>query len=121
MSSIPKVEEWDCWNPTYPVGALVMYRDYPHKVIDAGPEQGRRLAGLHADALEDLQQKLASAEQRLGVAREALEYLEKPYTSPEISSVWKMHQEFLRRSEIAKEALATISHPNQGAEGQEEG
>ena len=40
----PVVQEWDCWNTTFCVGEIVLYHGIAHNVIDAGPEQGKRLA-----------------------------------------------------------------------------
>ena len=42
--SYPVVTEWDCWNTVYVVGEIVLYHGIEHTVIDAGPEQGKRLA-----------------------------------------------------------------------------
>ena len=42
---IPSVETWDCYNPSYGVGDMVMYHGVMHRVIDAG-KQGLRLAAF---------------------------------------------------------------------------
>lgn len=41
---LPVVREWDYLNPSHPVGTRVVYHGVAHSVIDAGPEQGLRLA-----------------------------------------------------------------------------
>lgn len=41
----PTVTDWDCWNPTHPVGSTVRYYGILHRVVDAG-QRGRRLAAI---------------------------------------------------------------------------
>jgi len=43
---LPTVTEWDCWNTTFCVGEIVLYRGVKHTVVNAGPEQGKRLAAV---------------------------------------------------------------------------
>ena len=71
---LPKIIEWDCEQPGYPVGYVVQYRGDAHQVIDCRAEdQGYRLAALSCPACITLRTRAESADKAWESMRKVLD------------------------------------------------